>query len=173
MIRALLYVVIVSLCVGWCTHEYIRYESARDVAFQQQEDYRYVLAHTACRDHDHVRTIEYKGALLDCATLRLALLRPLWKQSFLLWWQTSVWVTNFNNVTQNPWMVLSITLVTIVTCIWIGFQSCVQTRLNDQMVRQYERLVAPPSPPPIPQVEYMVQPARRGKTLQMAHSRYK
>lgn len=122
-------------------NEYVRYENAKHVVFQQHQDYDYVLSHKSyCGGSENVRVIEYNGTPLNCATLRLALQQSVSLRAFSLWWQTSLWVTHTQRIVHNIWITSALLLVTVITCIWYGFQSCVQMRLNDQMVKQYERL---------------------------------
>ena len=125
----------------WAFQEYLRFEDAKHIVFQQRQDYQYVVSHKSyCGGSDNVRTIQFNGITLDCATLKLALLQSVANRAFVFWWQTSVWVTQSQRLLHNGWMMAVLLVVVVVMVIWIGFQSCVQVRLNDQMVNQYEKI---------------------------------
>jgi hypothetical protein len=131
--------VLLVLCVAGY-YQYIRFKHALEVAHDQREDYKVALAHSACGTRDDVRSVEFKGAVLDCRFLRLAVHRSTWEQAFVLWWHTSEWINYWERVTHNLWVVTALSATAIVATIWLGLNACLQARIQDK----YERLMTTP-----------------------------
>ena len=124
-------------------YEFIRYEGAIQIASLQHDDAAYILEHTAC-NKESVRSIEHKGSVYDCRAIRLSSQKTITKKAFTLWWYTSWWVTGVSQFTSNTFALTVVIVISIIAFIWIAFQACLHSRMQDKM----ERYMLPP--PPVP-----------------------
>jgi hypothetical protein len=153
-------------------HEYLRYKDARNIALDQRTLYEHILGGDQGKGCalSNVRSVEYRGAVYDCRSLKLSLQRSVEEHAYALWWQTSWWVLYMERATANMWAMTAITIATIVATIWLGLSACLQMRVNDRLTHiipqqqqqqhhQVEYYSRPPPPPPPTKVIYKALPS--------------
>ena len=94
------------ICIALCGyHEYVRFQHAYEITDQQMLEHVRALQTSACVQ-ETVRSVEYKGTVVDCNVLRIIVQRPVYQQAFVLWWHTGVWMDVWKRVVGNTAIVV-------------------------------------------------------------------
>jgi len=97
---------LVLVCLALCGyHEYVRFQHAYEITDQQMLEHVRALQTSACAQ-ETVRSVEYKGTVVDCNVLRIVVQRPVYQQAFVLWWHTGVWMDVWKRVIGNTAIVV-------------------------------------------------------------------
>jgi hypothetical protein len=111
-------------------HEYVRFQHAYEITDQQMLEHLRALQTSAC-NQETVRSVEYKGTVVDCNVLRIVVQRPVYQQAFVLWWHTGVWMDLWKRVAGNTAIVVFLLCVGI----YVGFNAIssywMTTRMQD------------------------------------------
>jgi hypothetical protein len=121
----------VFICLALCGyHEYVRFQHAYEITDQQMLEHVRALQTSACAQ-ETVRSVEYKGTVVDCNVLRIIVQRPVYQQAFVLWWHTGVWMDVWKRVVGNT----AIVVFLLCVAMYIGFNSVssywMTTRMQD------------------------------------------
>ena len=131
-------------------YEYVRFQDALHVAEQEHTSYHKALDDTACARDVQVRSVEWRGQILDCELARLILLRTPRKSAYILWWNQSAWVGLWNRVTHNLVIMTILCTVFITSLMGFGMHTLSTIHLNRNMMQtfaqQQQRVLALPEP---------------------------
>lgn len=162
MSSSILLIVALGVIGAGLTFEYFRFQDALHVATEEHRSYVMALNDTACAKDSRVRSIEWRGQVLDCNLARLILQRTPRASAYILWWNQSAWVSLWQRITHN------IVVMTIICTVLVGVtvnaivNAFTTLHLTRTIERQYsahrrlsikprqERVLALP-PPPQPQ----------------------
>jgi hypothetical protein len=119
------------LCLSFCGyHEYVRFQHAYEITDQQMLEHERALRTSACVQ-ETVRSVEYKGTVVDCNVLRIIVQRPVYQQAFVLWWHTGVWMDVWKRIVGNT----AIVVFLLCVAIYVGFNAVASywttTRMQD------------------------------------------
>jgi hypothetical protein len=129
----------VFICLALCGyHEYVRFQHAYEITDQQMLEHVRALQTSACAQ-ETVRSVEYKGTVVDCNVLRIIVQRPVYQQAFVLWWHTGVWMDVWKRVVGNT----AIVVFLLCVAMYIGFNSVSSYWMTTRMQDMWFKMSSP------------------------------
>jgi cell division protein FtsB len=149
----LISIVVVTI---WLTHESIRYYDAHKLVIAQRQRWEGALhQESPCAQSQRVRSIEYRGQVIECNALRLLMEQPVVTVAFSLWWKTSWWMHLHETLVQNT-LILTILAIVIIVCTFMfGAQLLAHKNWQNQLIKMM------PTPPALAQEAEQERPTRR------------
>ena len=135
---------LVLVCLALCGyHEYVRFQHAYEITDQQMLEHVRALQTSACAQ-ETVRSVEYKGTVVDCNVLRIVVQRPVYQQAFVLWWHTGVWMDVWKRVVGNT----AIVVFLLCVAMYVGFNAVSSYWMTTRMQDMWFKITAKEDPPP-------------------------
>jgi hypothetical protein len=125
---------ILLILAVWSIHESIRYYDGHKLVVSQRQQWEGALHKDSPCSQPKVRSIEYRGQVIECNALRLLMEQPTLTIAFSLWWKTSWWMHLYQSLIQNTLILTILAIVTIVCMFMFGTQYLTTIKWQKELI---------------------------------------